>query len=942
MKYKFTIVFIFLSSILLGGCKQYTEFNGGTSNNSDNEILSITSNPIVNEEINLTQITIDGKADDWVSYAVMSNDEEGDSLNGTIDLSEIRAFVNNEYLYIMVAYYQDGPFDHMIFRIGEEDGNGRTLNIWPGEYSKYENAPGENFEEFNAISAQGDVIEIKVPLVDLGIVPFAIHRLETYCGKTASCDRGDGIDGDNIIAVDEIEETAVLAVQIEATSTPANISPTNFPPNMEPTPTEAPIFTEIIIDGNKNDWNDYDVLATDQTGDQIEGMLDLAEMSAFLNNEYFYILITTNNWDYFDHIIFGIGGKNGGNYQLNVWPGHKSQISQAGEPFEDIQSQTTLGDVIEVKIALKDLGFTPTDIYAIENCCGSGDARGDSMNGAAIPRPEEIEPYQELLAKNEEGLFYEGDIEANFWVAGHRERGTYLDHSIMIQMANVEYGPDGYIYVCSPDIYEITRVSPDGDLVDLELWRTNPSLRINGPGSVSFDSKGIMYITNAVSIMRMKNGIGTTLEGLVRGLLSKAIFDADDTMFYASRDPDDGGVFMWEDGISTRIASIPLAEDLAFGPDGRLYVTAMNTGVFVVDMDTREVTPFWIPERVWDQVWIDFDLEGDLWIRSSFYLEQFSLEGQEKPFTINVDGQIISGGDYNWHTSSGLAIDDQGNIWVAAFQGALWKLTLSDSAKTVPNYIFSDVYESMVVNGMAFGLDGELYAFDASTENMYRYSSNGEKELIHDFGNVIGLGRGPGTVAVDGQGQVYLGFVNSIYRFDADLNPIFYAPVKTPSMVIGKDEAIYAMRGGNGTSYDLVRITGENQVEFILNSIEGRRFGTYSISIAVYGDEGFLIHDFQLKTTFFVDYEGNGSVFKEDYGDDYLGSIHVSPITNDIFILSSGQIQWVSPDGKETQVYAIWTAGDPTMMAISPDGKNIYWAPNGGIGILPIIDFWWD
>jgi len=160
----------------------------------------------------------------------MSNDEEGDSLNGTIDLSEIRAFVNNEYLYIMVAYYQDGPFDHMIFRIGEEDGNGRTLNIWPGEYSQYENAPGENFEEFNAISAQGDVIEIKVPLVDLGIVPFAIHRLETYCGKTASCDRGDGIDGDNIIAVDEIEETAVLAVQIEATSTPAIFHPQTFRP----------------------------------------------------------------------------------------------------------------------------------------------------------------------------------------------------------------------------------------------------------------------------------------------------------------------------------------------------------------------------------------------------------------------------------------------------------------------------------------------------------------------------------------------------------------------------------------------------------------------------------------------------------------------------------------------------------------------------------------
>lgn len=64
-------------------------------------------------------------------------------------------------------------------------------------------------------------------------------------------------------------------------------------PSPEITPDE-PDETQIIIDGDPSDWANYDVLLTDPEGDHQGGGFDIANVSAFTNDQCLYMLIETH------------------------------------------------------------------------------------------------------------------------------------------------------------------------------------------------------------------------------------------------------------------------------------------------------------------------------------------------------------------------------------------------------------------------------------------------------------------------------------------------------------------------------------------------------------------------------------------------------------------------------------------------------------------------
>lgn len=169
---------------------------------------------------------------------------------------------------------------------------------------------------------------------------------------------------------------------------------------VQPTPTpvptpEPPTVTQIVIDGRDDDWENYDVVGTDPPGDHVPGSPDLAEIRAFSNNEYFYLLISqhedgdTNHYD----IMMGVGGGYGYDYQLLVSPGGK-EVRFATLPYTGaslLEGVTVAQDeVIEIKMPLSAVGDQSVQRVGVHTYLG--DREGDTIEHLQAVVTNETEP----------------------------------------------------------------------------------------------------------------------------------------------------------------------------------------------------------------------------------------------------------------------------------------------------------------------------------------------------------------------------------------------------------------------------------------------------------------------------------------------------------------------------------------------------------------------
>ncbi|MCC6299290.1 MAG: hypothetical protein IT314_08320 [Anaerolineales bacterium] len=177
-----------------------------------------------------------------------------------------------------------------------------------------------------------------------------------------------------------------------ATSQPtATASP--IPPS--PTFTPTPKTTGVTIDGSASDWETYDRVANDATGDQVAGSPDLGELRAFNNDQNFYVMIRENETGKTDHydILMDV---NGGDFdfQISVWPERNEAVFAAFPTSGDMTPvdgvTSARGDVIEIRMALSVVGGKPVKSFLAQTWLG--DQVGDVAEPAQVVAINELEP----------------------------------------------------------------------------------------------------------------------------------------------------------------------------------------------------------------------------------------------------------------------------------------------------------------------------------------------------------------------------------------------------------------------------------------------------------------------------------------------------------------------------------------------------------------------
>ncbi|MCK4816971.1 hypothetical protein KA005_14475, partial [bacterium] len=422
---------------------------------------------------------------------------------------------------------------------------------------------------------------------------------------------------------------------------------------------EGEKVTQIVIDGNGDDWTSYEVVSSDVLGDQIHGSPDLAEVRAFKNDKYLYIMLKFDEGGYSEQIIFGLGMGGSITYQFNVFLSGMAEISRPiGSTLVPIPVFSAQGEVLEIKVALDEIGGQLQEFHFIETCCfGEDHKRGDKMDCGHILVVNEIEPtisssnVQEITNRPCHINLGDGTLKAE-----------YLYRSFLQIPVGMAWGTDGYLYVADWTGRHVIRVSKDGDMDDLGLWKTVNALQHDGPRGIAFDSRGNLYINNHGSILRRDiSGNVDQLSGITGSPLGSIAISPSDELFYTDRGS--GKLLKWtpEDGSKIIASNLPFAENLTFGLDGTLYLTQMGQGdIMKVDIATGEAEIFATDICMFDPCFLAIDPDGDIWVRGIWHLHQFTPEGVEKPFVI--DGQTYPGGPYNWHTSGGIAFDDEGGL----------------------------------------------------------------------------------------------------------------------------------------------------------------------------------------------------------------------------------------------------------------------------------------
>lgn len=154
------IIFIFIG-FSQGGCNQTTP--------SD----EIAATPLPTKTLiksTMTQITIDGDSSEWDNYEELISDPQGDNSGGGFDISTIYAFINDEFLYVLINSY-GSRLDYEQVDLDIDTDNRRFVvsirpdTCWTGYIGETTSGKWEPIGDVTGafIAARGSV-EYKIPL----------------------------------------------------------------------------------------------------------------------------------------------------------------------------------------------------------------------------------------------------------------------------------------------------------------------------------------------------------------------------------------------------------------------------------------------------------------------------------------------------------------------------------------------------------------------------------------------------------------------------------------------------------------------------------------------------------------------------------------------------------------------------------------------------------
>ena len=176
-----------------------------------------TETPTITPEPSTTRVLIDGQAEDWGIYPTLLTDWEDDASMEGFDLKSVRAFTNDNYLYLMLDSYGDiGDYVQIDLDI-DIDGDGALdyrVSYHP-RLSQHELVDFTGSEPFRSMmmesfSAEGEVVEVKLPLGLLGGKEnFIVREIRVMSGECCEADwiTIDEMGPVSVVRTNELEMT---------------------------------------------------------------------------------------------------------------------------------------------------------------------------------------------------------------------------------------------------------------------------------------------------------------------------------------------------------------------------------------------------------------------------------------------------------------------------------------------------------------------------------------------------------------------------------------------------------------------------------------------------------------------------------------------------------------------------------------------------------------
>ncbi len=190
---------------------------------------------------------------------------------------------------------------------------------------------------------------------------------------------------------------------ITITPPPTEAVPRSATP-ITPTKTPEPTTTQVLIDGQADDWDIYPPLLTDWEDDAITDGFDLKSVRAFTNDLYLYLMLDSYGelGDYAQfNLDIDIDGDGVLDYMVSFHPRlsqHELSDFTSGEPFRSFMmgSFSAEGKVVEVKLPIGLLGgeenFIIREIRVLAGeCCEADWITIDEMGPVSVVRTNEQE-----------------------------------------------------------------------------------------------------------------------------------------------------------------------------------------------------------------------------------------------------------------------------------------------------------------------------------------------------------------------------------------------------------------------------------------------------------------------------------------------------------------------------------------------------------------------
>lgn len=188
----------------------------------------------------VTQITINGDPADWAGYEVLLTDPEGDHSGGGFDIAAVRAFTNNQYLYVLIETHEPATDYVQVDLDVSAGGRMFIVSFPPGAPGFMGEVTSGQFEGLGEVSggqsAAGEAVEYKMPLSAFEDITYLRLGVRVMGGKCCDADwyAIDQASRERVVQVDEIEPEVAAIPQVCA----AEIAPSAPFGTLEPAPVE--------------------------------------------------------------------------------------------------------------------------------------------------------------------------------------------------------------------------------------------------------------------------------------------------------------------------------------------------------------------------------------------------------------------------------------------------------------------------------------------------------------------------------------------------------------------------------------------------------------------------------------------------------------------------------------------------------------------------------